>query len=571
MKKIIAILMATLMVLGLTVNAFAYTDPTGYGNYGYNNYGYNNGYGYNNYNYYNCTGMRTMYSDEEYNPSSWFEQYADEYGVVFHLYPTRPISRSDVFAPVGKAMDMAYEDAGRNFSNGYGVGFVDFTWDYSLYDIAAGLYQRGIMIGYPEDNTVRFPNNITRAEFAKVVYLTAQQNGIATYSNSNVNYQFTDMVGHWASKYASQCQALGLLVGRGNGYFDPNGYVTYEEYVTVMLRIAEVAGRSNYSMEFDDIAYGISSTMDIDFEGYEFAKDFDLSVSGSKTIYLSVGDTKELKVKATPSDIELSKSDVEWEASKSGYIRFSNKSIESDRYAVVDIKALKEGKLTVTAVASKDYDVEVKFNIIISDDEEYEDDEIYVTSITVNPTTVNLSVGESKAITATIKPTNATNKGITWKSHNTNVATVSQSGKITAVGVGNTTVTAEAIDGSGVVAAIDVTVTAETIIADNKAPEVQITGANIIKRDEFVTLTVTALDENLASFELKKSDILGMTSAGVSVHEIKKVSNNEYKVVLLGMETAIGEICIAAGVAVDTAGNRSAETDGVAIKVNPLD
>jgi len=112
---------------------------------------------------------------------------------------------------------------------------------------------------------------------------------------------------------------------------------------------------------------------------------------------------------------------------------------------------------------------------------------------------------------------------------------------------------------------------AEEVVSDNVAPEVQITGANVIKRDEFVTLTVTAYDDNLASFELKKSDILGMTGAGVSVHDIKKISNTEYKVVLLGMETAVGEICIAGGVAVDTAGNRSKETDGVAIKVNPLD
>jgi len=684
MKKILATLVTLVMVMGLSVSAFAYTgDPTSYG-YNYNNYGYNNGYGYdynyNNYGYgYNyCSGVRQTYSDNEYPNDPWFDSYAEEYGVVFHLPPNMPITRSDVFAPVGKAMYQAYDEAGRNFTTSYGVNFVDFTWDRSLYEIAGGLYQRGIMIGYPEDNTVRFAKNITRAEFAKVVVLMARENGLVSYNNMTMSYEFPDMKDNWASQYASQCQALSLLIGREGEYwnpntnryeraylFDPNANVTYQEYVTVMLRMSELANRSNYAVEFEDIAYGISSTMDIDFEGYEFDEDFDLSVSGSKTVYLSVGETKELKVKATPSDVELSKSDVNWEASKSGYVKFSNKSIEDDRYAVVEVKALKEGKLTVTASSRKDDDVEVEFNIVISDDEEYDDDdnEVYVTSITLNPTTVNLQVGESESISATVKPSNATDKGITWESHNTNVATVSQSGKITATGVGNTTVTATADDGSGVnekiyvnvkqndvapkdiyvtsitlnpssvnlqvgesesisatvkpsnatdkgiiweshntnvatvsqsgkitatgvgnttvtatakdgsgiVKTIDVTVKAEEVVSDNVAPEVQITGANVIKRDEFVTLTVTAYDDNLASFELKKSDILGMTGAGVSVHDIKKISNTEYKVVLLGMETAVGEICIAGGVAVDTAGNRSKETDGVAIKVNPLD
>ena len=62
-----------------------------------------------------------------------------------------------------------------------------------------------------------------------------------------------------------------------------------------------------------------------------------------------------------------------------------------------------------------------------------------------------------------------------------------------------------------------------------------------------------------------------MTGAGVSVNDIIKISDTQYQVKLLGVETAIGEVCIAAGVAVDEAGNRSDETDGIVIKVLALD
>lgn len=559
MKKLMATLVVVVMlVMNLTVAVSAYSDPTVM-NYGYNNYNYG-------YNYYNCTGIRTSYSDEEYQPSSWFDTYAEQYGVIFRLIPTMPISRNDVFAPIGKGMDKAYSEVGRAFSNSYGVSFVDFTWDRSLYNVAGGLYQRGIMIGYPEDNTVRFPQNITRAEFAKVVYLTAQQNGIATYNTSNINYQFADMVDHWASQYASQCQALSLLVGKGNGYFDPEGYVTYEEYVTVMLRIAELSGRSNYSMDVEDIAYGISSTMEIDFDGYEYGTDItDLTVYGSKTVYAEVGETIELKVKATPSDIELVNDDVDWTSSKTSYLRYVDNDVDG-RYATAEFKALKEGTVTVTAEAANDEDIYVEFTVVIGDDND--GDAVYVSSITVNPTEVELGVGESQSITATVYPSNASNKGIIWESHNEAVATVNQNGKITAVGVGNTTVTATAEDGSGVVATIDVTVTAGEIVPDDAiAPVVEITGADNVAVGEKVTLTVRVNEANLANFEITESDLLGLTG-GASINKINKVSADTYEITLMGVEVSSLALCIDSGVAVDAVGNESAESNEVIIFVN---
>ena len=66
-----------------------------------------------------------------------------------------------------------------------------------------------------------------------------------------------------------------------------------------------------------------------------------------------------------------------------------------------------------------------------------------VKSVTLNYKKINLVIGESKNVTATINPSNATDKNITWSSNDNSIATVSN-GKITGVKVGTTTITATA-------------------------------------------------------------------------------------------------------------------------------
>lgn len=85
---------------------------------------------------------------------------------------------------------------------------------------------------------------------------------------------------------------------------------------------------------------------------------------------------------------------------------------------------------------------------------------IPVSSVTLNPTSTALVVGNTKQLTATVAPANADDSTVTWKSGNTNVATVDQTGKVTAVGVGTTTITATA---GGKSATCTVTVTAKPV------------------------------------------------------------------------------------------------------------
>lgn len=79
-----------------------------------------------------------------------------------------------------------------------------------------------------------------------------------------------------------------------------------------------------------------------------------------------------------------------------------------------------------------------------------------VSGIALDKSSVTLKKGETASLTATVSPSDATDKTVTYTSSNAKVATVSSNGKITAVGGGTATVTAKA---GGKTAACKVTVT----------------------------------------------------------------------------------------------------------------
>lgn len=75
-----------------------------------------------------------------------------------------------------------------------------------------------------------------------------------------------------------------------------------------------------------------------------------------------------------------------------------------------------------------------------------------VSSISFTNTTNNLLVGATDILTAIVLPFDADNKKVTWTSSNSNIVTVDNAGKITALGSGTAVISAQATDGSSAVA-----------------------------------------------------------------------------------------------------------------------
>ena len=115
-------------------------------------------------------------------------------------------------------------------------------------------------------------------------------------------------------------------------------------------------------------------------------------------------------------------------------------------------------------------------------------------SISLNLTEASLKVDETTTLTATVLPETATNKTVTWKSSNEAIATVDANGKVTAVAVGEATITATTTDGSNLSATCKVTVVATLA----ESITLNVTEASL-KVDETTTLTATVLPETAAN------------------------------------------------------------------------
>jgi len=72
---------------------------------------------------------------------------------------------------------------------------------------------------------------------------------------------------------------------------------------------------------------------------------------------------------------------------------------------------------------------------------------VSVTSVSLNISSLDLTVGSTSTLTAIVLPDNADNKSVNWTSSKSSVATVSASGMITAVAPGTASITVTTIDG----------------------------------------------------------------------------------------------------------------------------
>lgn len=243
---------------------------------------------------------------------------------------------------------------------------------------------------------------------------------------------------------------------------------------------------------------------------------------GGKATTKEIAKGTSLRIITKSGNKTISKSKPKYKSSKKTVATVSSKGL---------IKAKKVGSTTITVTYKKKT---VKLNIKVV---------IPVKSIKVSPTTYGVSLKgnntSTKQLKATISPTNATNKTVTWKSSNTNVASVSSSGKVTAKNAGTATITATA-GGK----------TASCIVSVSKQTEYH--------GPTSVPVTSVKLNKSSASVTLGKTITLTATVApsnATTKTVAWKSSNDKIASVKNGVVTgqAVGRATITA-----TAGNHSA-------------
>lgn len=95
------------------------------------------------------------------------------------------------------------------------------------------------------------------------------------------------------------------------------------------------------------------------------------------------------------------------------------------------ISAMALGETTITAKCG-DVSAQCKVTVV----------PINVIAVVLDKGFLNVNVGESQTLKATVTPENATDKTVAWNSDMPQIATVDQNGKVTGVGPGTTTITA---------------------------------------------------------------------------------------------------------------------------------
>lgn len=145
---------------------------------------------------------------------------------------------------------------------------------------------------------------------------------------------------------------------------------------------------------------------------------------GDKTVTMGLNQTRQLQVKITPSD--TTNKNVQWTS--------SNNSVATvDSNGVVTSKNSGSTIITVTTHNG----LKTEFFIEV---------ETPVTNITLNSNEINLNPGGTFKLDATVNPSNASNKNIKWISANESIATVDQSGNVTADVAGTTYISAVSAD-----------------------------------------------------------------------------------------------------------------------------
>ena len=157
----------------------------------------------------------------------------------------------------------------------------------------------------------------------------------------------------------------------------------------------------------------------------------------------SVTKGKTLQLTATVTPASATNKAVAWKSSNTKIATVSSTG---------KVTAKSAGTVTITCTAKDGSGKKATCKITVTNPV------VKVTKITLNKKTATLSPKETLTLKATITPTNAANKAVTWKSSNTKIATVNSRGKVTAKSAGTVTITCTAKDGSGKKATCKITV-----------------------------------------------------------------------------------------------------------------
>ena len=128
----------------------------------------------------------------------------------------------------------------------------------------------GALKGYDAEGTRFAPSQlITREEFATIgVRIAGLEDQVALYASMASAFKDVEE-GRWSEGYINAANANGIMIGRGNGVFDPKANVTMQEVTTVLLRAVGYDDRlpGAWPSDYNTKAVNVGITEYVDYIG----------------------------------------------------------------------------------------------------------------------------------------------------------------------------------------------------------------------------------------------------------------------------------------------------------------
>lgn len=256
---------------------------------------------------------------------------------------------------------------------------------------AYAISYKEVTMSVGETQTFYLPSSVTSKDLKSVTF----------YSNGISYVQVTSYTNYSVTVKAIKAFSSPIIVRCDYRYFVRSGSYTYETSGAYDYRITVVGSGGGGS--------GIEPT----------------SIKFSSTVKaIEVGESVQLTPTVLPANAEYT---LTWSI--------------SDKYvATISQDGLLTGKSAGAAdlKVKADNGVYAMLRVVVSEPKP--------TSVSVSSSSVTLTEGQSRYLTATVYPSNASQL-VTWTSSNANIASVSSSGKVTAVNAGTVIITAKTSNG----------------------------------------------------------------------------------------------------------------------------
>lgn len=141
----------------------------------------------------------------------------------------------------------------------YQSPYADVAYHWSREDVAA-LKELGAEL-HPDGESFRPEDNVTRAEFAAMLYTALEQSGALPEAPSKTPEEaeaplFADIEGHWAQAYIEQAAELELISGTGTDDFSPDRSITRQEMMVLIDRCVDLPDENGLGFSDDsEIAF----------------------------------------------------------------------------------------------------------------------------------------------------------------------------------------------------------------------------------------------------------------------------------------------------------------------------